>query len=358
MSANVQSWKTVLDSRFVTGQVGTWPIGQRDNGTAVFIGSRYLLHATDGYTTVRSPGSLPAIADGRIQVTVRPVGRGNVGVFGRWYSTAGQPNMLACWIRNDGTSGCTNWQSGLPTDLEVRHGGGLRPNADNQLMLQITRNRVQFQINRGTELTLAVPGNARRGTWGAYVSTTLKTAPTQGGYSRITISVPGVLQSVIAAATQTAVRAKQTATAGTRKVATVRAHKTATVRAKQTEAVQAGETVTAVAHATVAAHASLTAIADSTQQIAGQADRAATAQAQETAVATVTQAAEAQSSATAQTLQTAVAKATQVAGVRATEIAIQAQIVLTAQAQVTATVIAAYAQWTALAATPSATVVR
>jgi photosystem II stability/assembly factor-like uncharacterized protein len=335
MPTNVASWKTVLDSRFTTGKAGTWPTGPGDDGTASLSGGRYVLHATDGYTTTRTPGGLSAIADGRIKAMVHAVGRGNVGVYGRWSSTDGQPTMLACWIRNDGTFGCTNWQTGVPRDFGVQHGGGIRPNADNQLLLQITKNHMQFQINGATALTLALHGNAGAGAWGVYVSTTLKSAPSQGAYFRITISAPGVPQSMIAAATQTAVRARQTATAVTRKVATARARTTATavartaatVRAKHTATIQAQETATAVAHATIAAQATLTARSVQATQVAAQAQSTATAQAQ----------------------QSAVAQATQAAGVRATEIAVQAQIAATAVAQATQAAFVAQAQQTAQA---------
>ena len=265
------AWTVRLASRFAGGKVGTWPLGSRDNGTASLSGGRYLLRATDGYTTIRAPGGLPALADGRIQATVRAVGRGNVGVYGRWYSTNGQPNLLACWFRNDGTAGCTAWQDGVPTDLGVRHGSGIHPNADNQLVLQIVKNQLQFQMNGRMVLVHTLGGQARAGAWGVYVSTTLKTAPTEGAYARVSIAVPGISRMEIAAATETAIRARQTATAQGRQTAT------AVAQATQTALTQAQATQTAVDQATQDTAAADAAATTVQVQLTAQAQETATA---------------------------------------------------------------------------------
>ena len=83
------AWSIVLDSRFGGGRAAAWPLGQLDNGTSSIKSGRYVLHTADGYFAIRAPRGIQPLSDGRITATVRLQGRGQAGLYGRWYSAEG-----------------------------------------------------------------------------------------------------------------------------------------------------------------------------------------------------------------------------------------------------------------------------
>lgn len=164
---------SVLVNNTFDDDTGTWPTGEADGFSATVADGVYTLQLeTDNLYLPLHPEESASLANGVIEVKVRPEGTGLAGVMARYTENGDARSMYVCWINNAGKFACSkdvnnNWS----VLVKPQASAAIKPNENNKLVLAVVGNEFSFQIN-DEEVAAFTDDAWTSGSWGVYAETT------------------------------------------------------------------------------------------------------------------------------------------------------------------------------------------